>query len=134
MKRYIRAFRGDDYFGKSERDVCGDLITKLCHGWLISKRMSDDSKPFSLRGVAKFLQEEYPDRCTTYELKWGSETQEEEFDLYTVLGALEGMCYNNEAVEVADGFYYVGSYADWKKDADAQARLANMTGYTYEPL
>ena len=46
--------------------------------------------------------------------------------MYTILGALEGMCHDNQACEVADGFYYVGSYADWRNDNEAKAQLADL--------
>ena len=121
--------RGDFYFGKSERDAFGYFITETCSGWIISKRIAhcEAGEEFSLQGVADLLTSKYPNYCSgTYTVKFGSESEEHEFSLYTILGALEGMCYNNEAVEVADGFYYVGSYQDWKNDIGAQNRLEDL--------
>ena len=121
--------RYDSYFGKSERDAFGDLITKCCKGWIISKRIyhCDAGEEFSLQGVADLLAERYPDYCSgTYVVKFGNDEQIEEFSLFTILGALEGMCNNNEAVEVADGFYYVGSYSDWENDIEAQNNLDDI--------
>lgn len=126
MKRYIRSARFDFYFGKSERDLFGKLITDNCKGWIISKRIyhSKEGAEFSLQGVADLLAQKYPEQCGgSYTMTFGDESQTEDFDLYTILGALEGMCYNDEAVEVADGFYYVGSYADWENDKGAQEEL-----------
>lgn len=117
---------GDFYFGKSERDAFGYYISETCPGWIISKRIShcEAGEEFSLQGVADLLASKYPEYCSgTYTVKFGNESEEEEFSLYTILGALEGMCYNNEAVEIADGFYYVGSYQDWKNDIEAQNSL-----------
>jgi len=112
------------YFGKDERDLFGRFIADLCDGWVISKRVShcDAGEEFSLASVAELLKQECPE-C---------DEGQEEFDLYTVLGALEGMCHNNEAVEVADGFYYVGSYQDWHTDVDAQNRLDELIEADYE--
>lgn len=129
MKRYIRAARSDIYFGKSERDLFGELISKTCSRWIISKRVYhlDEGAEISLQAVADLLAKEYPDQCGgTYIITFGNDSQTEEFDLYAVLAALEGMCYNDEAVEVADGFYYVGSYADWQKDAGSQEELEGI--------
>lgn len=132
MKVYVKSDKDYWYFGKYERDNFGDLISEECPGWIISKRIShcEAEEEFSLKGVANLLQRTYPDKCTNYVIEFGeaeqdlgAEAQEEEFDLYTILGALEGMCYNNEACEVADGFYYVGSYQDWLKDTEAQQNL-----------
>jgi len=120
---------GDFYFGKSERDAFGYYISEACSGWIISKRIShcEAGEEFSLQGVADLLASKYPDYCSgTYTVKFSNESEEEEFSLYTILGALEGMCYNNEAVEVADGFYYVGSYQDWKNDIEAQEELNEL--------
>lgn len=121
--------RYDPYFGKSEREAFGYFITECCKGWIISKRVyhCDAGVEFSLQGVADLLAERYPDYCSgTYVVKFGNEEQVEDFDMFTILGALEGMCYNNEAVEVADGFYYVGSYTDWQNDDEAQDELEEI--------
>lgn len=126
MKRYIKSAT-DWYFGKDERELIGDLISDMFSGWIISKRVADEGKKYSLDGIAKVLQETYPERCHGYELKFGAESQEMDFNLYTILGALEGMCHHNEAVEVADGFYYVGSYKDWQLDSDAHDELAVLS-------
>ena len=135
MKVYVKSshtFSNGWYFGKDEYELCGSLISELYKGRIISKRIAhcDAGEEFSLQGVADLLQRTYPDKCTNYVIEFGeaeqdlgAEAQEEEFDLYTILGALEGMCYNNEACEVADGFYYVGSYQDWLKDTEAQQNL-----------
>ena len=129
MKRYIGAsIFGDDYFGKEERELCGDLITKMFKGWVISKRKMDKTKIYGLDLIAKVLQQNFPDRCKPYTISWGSETEEEDFDLFTVLKALEGMCNEDEAVEVADGFYYVGSYSNWKNDTQAHEDLISYLG------
>ena len=129
MKRYIRAARFDFYFGKSERDLFGKLISETCPGWIISKRIyhNDAGEKFSLQGVADLLSRKYPEQCSgTYTMTFGNESQTEDFGLYAILGALEGMCYNDEAVEVADGFYYVGSYANWENDTKAQQNLDDL--------
>lgn len=126
MKRYIKSAR-NWYFGKDERELIGDLISDMFPGWIISKRVVDENQKYSLTGVAKVLKETYPERCTNYSLNFGSEPESMEFDLYTVLSALEGMCQNDEAVEVADGFYYVGSYQDWQLDGDAHDELAVLS-------
>lgn len=126
MKRYIKSAR-NWYFGKDERELIGDLISDMFPGWIISKRVADENQKYSLTGVAKVLKETYPERCTNYSLNFGSEPESMEFDLYTVLNALEGMCQNDEAVEVADGFYYVGSYQDWQLDGDAHDELAVLS-------
>lgn len=125
MKRYIRASH-DWYFGEDEREICGDLIAKHFNGWIISKRKIDLDKIYSLKSVADILQRNYPDICKSYTENFGSESREHEFNMFTVLGALEGMCHENEAVEVADGFYYVGSYSNWKSDDDAHQELSIM--------
>lgn len=128
MKLYVKAFRDGWYFGKEEAELFGDLITDLCSGWVISKRAyhCDNGEEFSLSGVADLLQSNYPDRCVPYTLHFGSETQDMDFDMFSILGALEGMCHNNKACEVADGFYYVGSYQDWKNDIEAQNNLNEL--------
>lgn len=119
--------RGDFYFGKSERDLFGQFIKECFDGWVISKRMAHSDEEFGLQGVADLLAAKYPRYCGgTYSVQFGSETEEADFDLYTILGALEGMCYNDEAVEVADGFYYVGTYQDWQNDAEAQEFLDEL--------
>lgn len=105
--------RNDFYFGKSERDLFGSLISEACPGWIISKRVvdCDARKDYSLVGVANMLSDR---------------TRNSKIDLFTVLRALEGMCYNSEAVEVADGYYYIGSYADWHNDKEAHAELDDL--------
>ena len=127
MKRYVKAsIFEDDYFGKEERDLCGDLITKMFKGWVISKRKSDLTKTYGLDHVSKLLKQHFPDRCKPYISTWRTTAEEKDFNLYTILRALEGMCSEDEAVEVADGFYYVGSYSDWEKDTKAQSELNIM--------
>lgn len=132
MKIYVKSshtFSNGWYFGKDEYELCGSLISELCKGWIISKRIAhcDAGEEFSLQGVADLLQRAHPEfQGGKYTLKFGNGEQEEDFSLYTILGALEGMCHNNEACEVADGFYYVGSYADWKNDVNAQNRLEEL--------
>lgn len=119
----------DLYFGKSERDLFGSLISEACPGWIISKKVADCDarKDYSLVEVANMLSALYPEQCSgSYTVTFGTESETAEFNLFTILGALEGMCYNNEAVEVADGYYYVGSYADWHNDKEAQAELDNL--------
>jgi hypothetical protein len=128
---YVKASKLSDarqwYFGKDEKELCGDAIQELCTGWIISKRIADEEKPFSLASVAELLKSTYPDRFSdTYTLHFGQESEEQDFDMYTILGALEGMCHDNQACEVADGFYYVGSYADWRNDNEAKAQLADL--------
>jgi len=120
---------GDFYFGKSERDLFGNLISEACPGWIISKKVvdCDAGKDFSLAGVADTLAKMYPEQCSgSYTVTFGTESETAEFNLFTILGALEGMCYNGEAYEVADGYYYVGSYADWHSDKEAQAELDDL--------
>ena len=120
---------GDFYFGETERDLFGNLIASACPGWIISKRVhhSEAGEEFSLQGVADLLADMYPQQCGgTYVVEFGNESEECDFNLYTVLGALEGMCHNGEAVEVADGYYYVGSYLDWENDKEAQYELEDF--------
>lgn len=125
MKVYVKSDKDFWYFGKYERDNFGDLISEECPGWIISKRRyhCDANEDFSLSGVAALLKQKYPDICKPYVMHFGSETQDMDFDLGTILLTLEGMCENDEACEVADGFYYVGPYKAWKMDSEAQQNL-----------
>ena len=126
MYRYIKSSL-DWYFGKDERNLLGSYISDLCSGWLISKRIADENEDYSLKGVFNLLQSTYPDICNgTYTMHIGNSSEEEDISMFTVLGALEGMCNNNEACEVADGFYYVGSYRDWMNDTEAQDKLDTL--------
>lgn len=101
------------YFGKEARDDIGSNLSDMYKGWIISKRLVDENKPYSLKSVAA----DYIDQ--------GKEAKDI-VDLYYILEALEGMCHNNEAVEVSDGFYYVGSFNDWKNDKEAREKLAEI--------
>lgn len=101
------------YFGKEARNDIGQNLSEMYPGWIISKRIVDEKEPFSLQSIA----EDYVAK--------GKEAKET-VDLYYILEALEGMCHNNEAVEVRDGFYYIGSYNDWKNDKEAHKNLAEL--------
>ena len=127
---YVRAgiFSDGWYFGKDEAELCGDAIRALCDGWIISKRAThcDAEEDFSLVGVANLIQKTYPDLFnSTYTVRG----EEEDFGWWTILGALEGMCHNNKACEVADGFYYVGNHGDWTRDKEAHARLEELENF-----
>lgn len=85
MKRLIIAKHGDLYFGKQAYEKYGDMISEELSGMVISKRISDDGKPGSLKTEAENLG----------------------IDMWDLLEALEGMCYNGKAQEISDYQYKV---------------------------
>ena len=121
---YVKAGRENrrysNYYGAAARDDIGQYISEMYRGEIISKRMKDDSKSYGLKRVAEdYLASGKPFSPDNFD-------EGETLDLWYILEALEGMCYNDEAVEVADGFYYIGSYDDWRTDMLAQEQLAVM--------
>ena len=118
MKLYVKStFNLADCFGNSERQDIGEDIILLFSGKIISKRMRDNNTPYGLKAVADAISNKF---CSIYE------HIECNVDIYYVLRALEGMCYHNEACEVADGFYYVGSYEQWNTDNEAHQELEEL--------
>ena len=80
----------NDFFVKEEAEKYKDIIKEKLSGQIISKRKIDDGKPGSLRYEAEKL-------------------NIEEFDLFTLLQALEGMCHPSigMAQEIDDSHYKV---------------------------
>jgi hypothetical protein len=117
LKKYLRADKWKDYFGQTERNDIGPDITKLCKGWIISDSGRDVGRPFSTGNVAKLIVEDFNSKYAHIKC---------EVDMHMVLRALAGMCFNDEACEVADGLYYVGSIADWRADEAAHEELERL--------
>jgi hypothetical protein len=76
----------DEYYGQTAYEEYGDLVSQECSGMVISKRRDQGEEPGGLIYEADQLGIEDP------------------FDL---LKCLEGMCYNNKAVEISDYQYKV---------------------------
>lgn len=73
------------YFGKEEAEKYGDMIVSCLGGQNISKKVILADKPNGLRYEADKLG----------------------IDMYDLLGALEGLCYQRRAVEIDDSTYHV---------------------------
>lgn len=78
----------DFYFGKEQADKYGKMVQDKLKGKVISKRQADDGEPGSLR----------------YE---SEELNIDDFDMWTLLETLEGMCYQGMATEIDDSHYKV---------------------------
>ena len=86
MKRYIRSNHYDRYyFGQEMSKKYGDLIADNLAGKTISKRIVDADKPGGIKYEAENLG----------------------IDLYDLLEALEGMCYEGRAREIDDSTYRI---------------------------
>lgn len=90
----------EEHYGAASARKYGDKIIELYSGTIISKRIDDknDNGPeiFGLRTVAKTV---------------GTQ-------IYQILNALEGMCYENRACEVTDSYYFIGSWNEWETIKD----------------
>lgn len=84
MKRFIKASE-NFYFGMKESKLYGDLISQKLSGKTISKRKDEAGKPGGLIYEADKL----------------------DLDMWDLLGALEGMCYEGRAREIDDSTYLV---------------------------
>lgn len=83
-----------EYFGAASRNKYGPEIDKTYHGKIITKRLDKASDEYPAIGL-RVVQTELgiPPSVT--------------------VKALEGMCYNNEACEINDSEYFVGSYEEY---------------------
>lgn len=92
----------DNYFGYIDQKKYGNTIIDNFKGWIISKRQDESN----------FI--DYESQVA------GLESVSEKLDIpiYSVLGALEGMCHENEACEISDSSYYVGSYSEYKRHSN----------------
>lgn len=87
MKRYVKSNRNDDlYFGQVAFEKYGDLVLRELNGKTVSKSKALAKEPGGLIYEANKLG----------------------IDLYDLLEALEGMCYNGTAREIDDSTYRVG--------------------------
>lgn len=90
----------EEHYGAASARKYGDKIIELYSGTIISKRIDDkdDNGPeiFGLRAVARAV---------------GTQ-------IYQILNALEGMCYENRACEVTDSYYFIGSWNEWETIKD----------------
>lgn len=86
-KQHIQcaAFDRDWYFGKEQADQYGDLIAEKLSGKTVSKRRDKAEEPGGLIYEADQLG----------------------IDMWDLLGALEGMCYQRRAQEIDDSTYMV---------------------------
>ena len=75
----------DEYFGKTQYEKYGDMISEKLSGKIISKRIADGDNPGGLPYEAKALG----------------------LDMWDLLKALEGMCHNGTAREISDYQYRV---------------------------
>ncbi len=85
------------HFGKEEADKYGSIIKKELAGKVISKRKVDAENPGGVVYEAKKLSEKH-------NLK--------DFDCFTLIRALEGMCYKREANEIDDSHYQIKEISD----------------------
>ena len=85
MKRYVKSGRYDDYFGQQKADEFGDLIAERLSRKKISKRVDLANDRGGLIYEAKKLG----------------------IDMWDLLEALEGMCYQGRAREIDDSTYLV---------------------------
>jgi len=86
MKRYIKSNRDDEYFGQIAYDKYGDMILSKLNGKTVSKSRALAEEPGGLIYEANKLG----------------------IDMWDLLEALEGMCYNGTAREIDDSTYRVG--------------------------
>ena len=82
------------YFGEASRNKYGTKIDEAYHGKIITKQLAK-------------IRDRYP--------SIGLKVVQDEIGLppSTTISALEGMCYNNEACEINDSEYFIGSYAEY---------------------
>lgn len=86
MKRMIKSsFSWGDYFGQEEAEKYGDMISKALKGKTVSKRKALAEEPGGLIYEANKLG----------------------IDMWDLLRALEGMCYQRRAAEIDDSTYKV---------------------------
>ena len=85
-----------EYFGAASRNKYGAKIDEAYHGKIITKRIDKAGDRYPAIGL-RVVQEEL-----------GLPTS-------TTVKALEGMCYNDEACEINDSEYFVGSYDEYRK-------------------
>ena len=88
------AFDRDWYFGKEEADQFGDLISKKLAGKTVSKRRDLAEEPGGLIFEADRLG----------------------IDMWDLLKALEGMCYDGRAREIDDSTYKVFEVVEGQED------------------
>lgn len=81
----INASHGDNYFGETAYNKYGQLIKKNLSGKTVSKRKDLGELPGGLVYEANQLG----------------------IDMWDLLEALEGMCYNGDAVEIDDSTYKI---------------------------
>lgn len=84
-----------EYFGAASRNKYGAKIDETYHGKVITKRLDKASDHYPAIGL-RVVQEELG------------------IPPSTTVKALEGMCYNNEACEINDSEYFVGSYEEYR--------------------
>lgn len=85
-----------EYFGAASRDKYGAQLDKAYHGKIITKRLNEARNSYPAIGL-KVIQDDLG------------------LSPFTVIKALEGMCYNNEACEINDSEYFVGSWDEYNK-------------------
>lgn len=85
-----------EYFGAASRNKYGAKIDKAYHGKVITKRLARATDQYPAIGL-RVVQEELG------------------IPPSTTVKALEGMCYNNEACEINDSEYFVGSYKEYRE-------------------
>jgi len=84
-----------EYFGAASRNKYGAKIDEAYHGKVITKRLDKARDRYPSIGL-RVVQEELG------------------ISPSTTVKALEGMCYNNEACEINDSEYFVGSYEEYR--------------------
>jgi len=83
-----------EYFGASSRNKYGAQIDEAYHGQIITKRFDKANDRYPAIGL-RAVQEDIG------------------LPPSTTVKALEGMCFNNEACEISDSEYFVGSYEEY---------------------
>ena len=84
-----------EYFGAASRNKYGAKIDEAYHGKTITKRLNKANDQYPSIGL-RVIQEELG------------------IPPSTTVKALEGMCHNNEACEISDSEYFVGSYEEYR--------------------
>lgn len=84
-----------EYFGAASRNKYGAKIDEAYHGKTITKRIDKAMDRYPSIGL-RVVQEELG------------------IPPSTTVKALEGMCYNNEACEINDSEYFIGSYQEYR--------------------